>query len=723
MANSGNFTTNEVEGRSLRFSWNAKSQSIANNQTTINWTLKGAGSYTYGYVTCGNFKVVINGSTVYSSSTRVDVYSGDTVASGTATITHTADGTKTFSASAQAGIYYVAVSATGSGSWTLPAIARMATITSSPESFSDVDDPTIQYSNAAADNVTTLQAAIGSTDGNTIYVPYRDISKTGTSYTFELTENERNTLRQACSANNYMDVKFYIKTVISGSTLYSSATTLFTLTDVFPTFNAAYQDTNSTTTAITNNNQQIIRNHSTLQVNITNAVAKKYATLVNASVTINGNTYSTTTFNSGAATINVGTLNIANNITAEVRVTDSRGNVSKINLNLIILDWVLPTAIISCERKNNFYSETDVKAEVSYSSLDSKNTISCEIQYKKITDSTWTTASLTPNIVNTYTLDNKFMWNVKVIVSDLLGSTTYNMILNKGIPLAFFDSHLMSVGFNKFPEHSNSLAADGDMYLGGRISNRNILDKKSLVPGDVTDASATIRLSTRQMLYLEAGSYVFSTNLESPYEWSLILTTSAPPFVSWPTGNDLILDTTWQTVKTYSLTVTTPGYLIMSVRKSDNSTLTVADALEYEYQLEKNTVPTEIVPFDILDISRVANAGGVELYEKISGSNDTITLNDDLSNYKFIEIYVKDNNGVGNNATKVFMPNGKNVGISLTEASSATKTYIRRTRYNLSGTQITPNTTTAGYVLIDGSSISTSTGTNYLYITKVLGWR
>ena len=142
MANSGSFTTSSSEGRSLTFNWSVKSQSVATNQTTINWSLVGSGSYTAGWVTCGNFKVTIEGNTVYSSATRINVYSGTVVASGTYTFTHSSNGTKSFTAYAEAGIYYVAVNCTGTGTWSLPTINRQATITSAPN-FNDEANPTI----------------------------------------------------------------------------------------------------------------------------------------------------------------------------------------------------------------------------------------------------------------------------------------------------------------------------------------------------------------------------------------------------------------------------------------------------------------------------------------------------------------------------------------------------------------------------------------------------
>ena len=44
MAKSGSITTNEKEGRSITLSWSLSSQDVANNTSTIAWTLKGSGS-------------------------------------------------------------------------------------------------------------------------------------------------------------------------------------------------------------------------------------------------------------------------------------------------------------------------------------------------------------------------------------------------------------------------------------------------------------------------------------------------------------------------------------------------------------------------------------------------------------------------------------------------------------------------------------------------------
>ena len=125
---SGSFNTSSCEGRYLTFNWSVDNTSIPSNYKEIYWSVVGAGAS--GYVTSGNFKVVIDGETVYSSASRVDVWVGTVIASGYKKIYHNNDGSRSFSASVEAGIYEVAVNCRGSGSWELPTIPRYANITS-----------------------------------------------------------------------------------------------------------------------------------------------------------------------------------------------------------------------------------------------------------------------------------------------------------------------------------------------------------------------------------------------------------------------------------------------------------------------------------------------------------------------------------------------------------------------------------------------------------------
>lgn len=483
MASSGSFNTNGYQGRYLTFSWSVSSQSIESNSSTISWSLKGAGNASSSWYNAGNFKVVINGVTVYSSSTRIKLYNGTVVASGNLTIAHGSDGTKTFSASAQAGIYYVAVNCTGSGSWSLPTISRQATLTSAPN-FTDEQNPKIIYSNSAGSLVTSLQACISLT-GSTDNIAYRDIPKNGTEYTFNLTTAERNILRSASPNSNTLSVIFYIKTVIADQTYYSTLTRTLTIVNANPTISGgSYRDTNSATIAITGNNQQIIQNNSTVAFTFGSLAAQKYATLRSIEITVNAVTVTTTLSGSSLSntTITFGAINSSSNLSASIKLTDSRGNVSTASIALNMLAWSLPTAIINCTRKNNYYSDTDLKVNADYSSLGGNNTITIQYQTKESDGGSWSALqSLQDNVTETLDLDNTEAWDIKVIVTDRLGSTTYNLSIDKGIPIVYFDRLKRSVGFNCFPNNESSvesggLVLDDLVYIG----SQTLLDYQQL---------------------------------------------------------------------------------------------------------------------------------------------------------------------------------------------------------------------------------------------------
>lgn len=469
MASSGSFNTTAYQGRYLTFAWSVSSQSVANNTTTIAWTLKGAGNAQSSWYRSGNFKVVINGSTVYSSSTRIQLYDGTLVASGNFTMTHDTAGNKSFTASAEAGIYTVAVNCSGSGTFTLPQIARAAKITAAPN-FTDIQSPTINYQNSAGNNVTTLQACISLT-GSTDNISYRDIPKTGTSYTFNLTEAERNVLRAAAPNSNTLSVIFYIKTIISGQTFYETATRTMTIVNADPTMaNPTYQDSNSTTVAITEDNQKIIQKQSSLTIAIPAATAQKYATISKYQVTING----VTREQAAAGNMSWGVLDISSNITATVKAIDSRGNSVTKSMPITIEAWQQPYAVISCSRENNFYTDTVLNVSPTVSNLSGKNSVTISEQHKKTSESAYSTPTAVPaNTDTTIQLDNHYDWNVKIIVSDKIASTTYNITVQKGMPIVYYDRLKSSTGFNCFPTRSDSvesqgLALDDVIYIGSQ---------------------------------------------------------------------------------------------------------------------------------------------------------------------------------------------------------------------------------------------------------------
>ena len=495
MANSGSFSTGSTgygypSPNKLTFTWSLTSQSTTNNTSTIHYRVYADGGATNNWQMLYNASVNVDGAT--QSGSGIQAWQGQTIFEGDKTITHNSDGSKSFSASAAGGFYYSSGSASGSGSWNLPTIARASTpsINTSPNNSPDVNigDTMTIYTNRKSSAFTHTVVL---NFGNYAYTIGTNVA---TSIQLDTSTIASNLYQQI--PNAAVGVGQIVLTTYNGSTNIGTKTCELKLyvVDSNPTFNQAYQDTNSTTTAITGNNQQIIQNNSTLQVKITNAQAKNYATLASSKVVINDVTYSGT-FSGSSSTINVGALNLSSNIAAKVTVTDSRGISTTSDLPLTILPWANPTAVISLARQNNFYAETNINVNADYASLDNKNTITIKARYKKTTDSSYSAyVTLQDAVTSTLTLDNNYAWDVQVLLTDKIGSTTYNLSLTRGLPMVFFDTKRNSTSFNGFPQNDDSVEVTGDLYVNGENILGRILGYgqiAQMVTGDWNTACGT----------------------------------------------------------------------------------------------------------------------------------------------------------------------------------------------------------------------------------------
>lgn len=274
-----------------------------------------------------------------------------------------------------------------------------------------------------------------------------------------------------------------------------------------------YADTNSTCTAITGNNQLIIRNQSTVLFTASSLTGNKSATIASCQLTVNANNYSMTLSGSTATVSNI-VIDSASDVAATFTLTDSRGLTASKNLNITMLDWILPTAIITLQRQHNFYSESDINVNAEYSSLDNKNTITIQCRYKKVTDSSYGSyVTLQDNVTSVLTLDNNYEWDVQVLVTDKFGSTTYNLTLSQGMPIIYFDRLLRSTGFNCFPKYEKSVEINGiniirsvmTRSLSSSITNLSV-NTYTIIPFDLDTSTDDGRLTTTQDGGIKIGS-------------------------------------------------------------------------------------------------------------------------------------------------------------------------------------------------------------------------
>lgn len=183
---SGSFQTNKYDSKiGLKLSWSA-TQSVANNNSKLSWTLESTGGSTTAWWNAAPITVKINGTTVLSITDRFKLYGGGAWSkTGTITIAHNDDGSKSFSASISAAIYTNAVNCTGSATFTLKKIARTpsaptaCSITAGYENFVGLGDTvTIKWSGASG---VITGYDLQYSRGNSGWKDYKSVTSSATS--------------------------------------------------------------------------------------------------------------------------------------------------------------------------------------------------------------------------------------------------------------------------------------------------------------------------------------------------------------------------------------------------------------------------------------------------------------------------------------------------------------------------------------------------------------
>lgn len=343
MALSGSKSVTVTKWDTLKFSWSVSSQSISNNTSTVAWKLQliTTGSGRIDSTLKKAYTIKVNG-VPYTGTNYIGIGNNQTktLVSGSTVIKHNTDGSKSFSYSFKQE-FNITFSGTkieyksGSGTGTLDNIPRAATITTAPN-FTDEENPTITYSNPAGEVVEGLAACI-SFDGSKDDIAYREISKTGTSYTFNLSEAERNTLINGTLNANSRTVRFYVRTILGGNTYRNSTERTLTIINAEPTLEPTAIDNGSVSKVLTGNPEGIvIKGYNAMSV-AANATAYKNATI--ASYKISNGGKSITTASGKLSGVETGVFTFT--------ATDSRGNTVSKTLNRTLINYIKPTCNMS----------------------------------------------------------------------------------------------------------------------------------------------------------------------------------------------------------------------------------------------------------------------------------------------------------------------------------------------------------------------------------------
>lgn len=475
MASSGSITTNEKEGRSITLSWSIASQSVADNYSNISWELKGSGSDT-GYVMAGGFKAVINGTTVYSSSsdTRIQLRNGTVIASGTLKISHNSDGTKSFSLSCEGGVYTYAVSVSASGTHTLNTIPRASSVSASNVTMGSAT--TISISRASSAFTHTLTYTFGSATGTIV----TKTSSTSVSWTppvslaSQIPKAVTGTCTITCATYN-------------GSTKIGSKTCTLTLTvpaSVKPTITSLTAERVEVDVPSSWGIYVQTKSKATLTIN---GAAGSYGSTI-SSYSITGGGYTST-----ASSFTTGFLNTAGSITFTATVTDSRGRVSASATVAISVVAYSPPSFSSylsqrCVSGGTVNDDgTYIRGLVSYAyaACSGNNTITSSVSYKKASETAWTNANTTFSSDTAFVfgggnISTETSYDIRYTLADAFISVSIQDIVSTAAVVMDFKKGGKGVAVGKVSEVDNAfeVAEDWDVRVYGKLLKEYI---KSLV--------------------------------------------------------------------------------------------------------------------------------------------------------------------------------------------------------------------------------------------------
>lgn len=476
MAKSGSKTVAVTNWDSLVFEWTVTGQSVANNASTVHWELLLV-STSYGAIDSTglkNWRVIIGGVT-YSGTNKINIGNNATklLASGTTVITHDDDGEKTFvyTFSQTFAITFDGKHIGSAGyegaSGTLDAIARASqpSCISYPQHTQNVgcfgDTISIHMNRKSAYFTHRVRYQFGSQSG-TIATNV----ETGTTWTIPLTL--MNLIPNNTSGSGTIYVDTYKDSVIIGTK--SCGFTAKVPDSVKPTCTIEVSDD----TVNYSTYGAYVKGLSKFTVTITPTMAysspiKSYGGSANG---VNQTTASYTT----------SVLKSSGSQKVSASVTDSRNRSGYAEQTVDVLDYAAPSVtkltVGRCDEDGTAnMSGGFVQATFSatVTSLNSKNTATYKIRYKKTTETIFTEVTVSA-LANNYTVTNqKYIfaadtsssYDVEVTATDNHSTATRSTSASTAFAMMHFRADGTGLGLLKVAEQPNAVDVGGDIFLNG----------------------------------------------------------------------------------------------------------------------------------------------------------------------------------------------------------------------------------------------------------------
>lgn len=478
MANSGSKSVSFTQWDDLKFSWWISSQSVENNSSVVSWKMELV-SGKYGEIVANEWakspwEITVNG-TKYTGEENIGIGNNTTktLASGSTTIAHNADGSKSFSYSFSqsvhitfSGEYIGVVSSSGSGTLDTIARASQPSLVTWPNTTNDVGDFGEEFSihmNTASQSFThTVRYEYGSRKGT---IATGVVNGTTWAVPLEFMNDIPNDL--TASGRIYVDT-------YSGSTLVGTKYTGFTVT-VPSSAKPGVSFTLEDTTGVDDIYGSPVKGLSKIKITA-NTTPAYSSPITSCTISANGVTHSGSTY----TTDYLRTAG-ASRVTATVK--DKRGRSNSHSYDMNVQDYNKPAvSALSVHRCNEDGTANDqggyvkVTFSASVTSLNSKNTAQYRVKYKKSTATSYTTAALSA-LANNYSVSNhsyifaadiNSSYDVAVEAQDRHNTASRSTSASTAFTLMNFNPNGNGIGIGQVCEKDNTLQIALDVEFKGK---------------------------------------------------------------------------------------------------------------------------------------------------------------------------------------------------------------------------------------------------------------
>lgn len=463
----GAFNTDAGNTWKVVLNWTA-TQSVITNKSTISWTIDVdySGSSTSSWVVVGEVRATIAGTQVYYRGTddRSNCYKNTRIASGSTSVSHNTDGTKSVTMKIEAGIYNWAICYDGSKTFTLNTIARASSITTASNKTLG-NACSITWTPYSSSFTYKLKFSLGNWSKTTDTISPKSTSAyTYTGYTIPL--DVANYLPKAITGT--MTVYLY---TYSGSTqIGSAASKTFTVTvpsTIVPTLGTV-------SATIVNSNSVIdgwgVAVAGYTKVKVTASASGSYSSTI-SSFTIS-EAYSTTQ-NGTSLSYTGSAISSSGSKTFTVVAKDSRGRSSSSKSATAITFYAYSAPKVSSftvARSSSNAKQVVAKANWTYSSVNGNNVVTATLYYKKSSATSWTKyGTLSKNTSTTLTkeFEETSSYNFKVVVTDSLSKSAQEEGFISTIEVTLdFRAGGKGLGIGKIAESDNLEIAFDTIFMG-----------------------------------------------------------------------------------------------------------------------------------------------------------------------------------------------------------------------------------------------------------------